>query len=247
MENYLQMRRMLWNLRGNAVQCPACEWHGSHFLEDLWHEGTICPKCQSDTRHRLLLASFQYLPEFSTNSFLAGKNILHVAPELQISHNLNKITRKYVTADLQRSDVDIKIDITRMPSIASESFDIVIACDVLEHVYEDSAVLAEFYRVLRKDGTAILTVPQSDHAATTYEDKSITSPQEREKAFGQWDHLRIYGADFVDRVRAAGFKPHVVDEDSFDESVVERLVLRPPQLSSHPLATNYRRVFFCRK
>ncbi|HWS87108.1 MAG TPA: class I SAM-dependent methyltransferase [Pyrinomonadaceae bacterium] len=237
----------LRDLLGSGVKCPACAWRGARFADDLWHEGTMCPQCQSDTRHRLLLASFQHLPEYSPRGLLAGKDILHVAPESQVSQYLRGLARRYVTADLNRADVDLNLDLTRMDSVADESFDVAVACDVLEHVEDDAAALREFRRILRSGGTAIFTVPQKDHAATTYEDPSITSPEERERAFGQWDHLRIYGDDFVDRVRAAGFRVRAVDENDFDDSLVRRMVLKPPRLSADPLATNYRKVFFCQK
>ena len=247
--SYVRVRTwfILVTLRGNNVECPACGWRGLYFIDDVWHQGTICPKCHSDTRHRLLLASLTHLSEFSVDTLVKHKDILHFAPEPQIGKKIRSLGHRYVTADLERSDVDLKLDISKMTSIESESFHLVIACDVLEHVQQDRAALLELYRVLKKGGTAILTVPQKDYAETTYEDDSITSPQGREKAFGQWDHLRIYGADFVQRVESAGFKVCVVDENSFDKDIVARFVLKPPKLSRYPLATNYRKVFFCRK
>src|SRR5207247_7039213 len=211
------------------------------------HQGSTCPKCQSGVRQRLLLASFRYLPEFSSRIFLADKDILHFAPESEVSRYLSRLTRKYFTADLERSDVNINLDMTRMTSVVSESLDIVIACDVLEHVHDDKAAMPELYRVLRTGGTAILTVPQKDHAATTYEDQSITSPQEREKAFGQSDHLRIYGDNFPLILESVGFRVTVINELNFPDALVRRHVLAPPVLSTHPLATNYRKIFFAHK
>ena len=43
-----------------------------------------------------------------------------------------------------------------------------------------------------------------------YKDPAITTPAGRMKAFGQRDHVRRYGKDFLDRLRAAGFHAEVV-------------------------------------
>jgi SAM-dependent methyltransferase len=244
--SYFQRRRILSSLKGNDVECNLCLWQGRKFMDDDWHEGTICPNCYSDVRHRLLAAALLHLQEFSMNELVTNKNVLHFAPEPQISAKLRSAARTYVTADFHREDVDRNLDITRMSSVDQKSFDLVVACDVLEHV-NDLAALAELNRILTLNGTAILTVPQKDHADLTYEDDAIITPEGREKAFGQTDHLRIYGADFSKRVEAAGFTVRQVDSTSFRDDVVKRFILAPPKLSSHPLATNYRKIFFCRK
>jgi predicted SAM-dependent methyltransferase len=134
-----------------------------------------------------------------------------------------------------------------MDSIGPESYDLVIACDVLEHVADDKLALREIFRILKPGGCVILTVPQKDHAAETYEDNSIVDPAERKRAYGTADHLRIYGSDFADRMESAGFQVAVSDANSFQEQTARRFVLRPPKLSAHPLATNYRKVYFGRK
>jgi hypothetical protein len=103
------------------------------------------------------------------------------------------------------------------------------------------------HRILADGGYCVLTVPQKDNLAITYEDLSITDPKEREKVFGQFDHLRIYGNDFVDMLEQSGFKVTVVNEGDFDMDLARKYVLFPPVLSTHPLATNYRKVFFGRK
>jgi SAM-dependent methyltransferase len=215
-------------------------------MDDSWHEGTICPNCYSDVRHRLLMAALSHLQEFSMEKLVNNKNVLHFAPEPQISAKFQHAARTYVTADFHRPDVDRNLDITRMNSIQDESFDLVVACDVLEHV-DDRVALMELSRILVKGGTAILTVPQKDHADVTYEDDTITTPEARERAFGQSDHLRIYGSDFSDRVRSAGLTVREADSTNFRDDVISRYILAPPKLSSHPLATNYRKIFFCRK
>lgn len=243
---YVRRRSILKELRGTDVECNLCGWQGRKFMDDSWHEGTICPNCYCDVRHRLLIASLFHLPDASLDSLVKGKDVLHFAPEPQIIDRLRPMARKYLTADLHRKDVDLDIDIVQMNSIAPESFDLVIVCDVLEHV-DDRSALMEIYRVLRTGGSAIVTVPQKDHAINTYEDENIVTPEGREKAFGQTDHLRIYGEDFVSRVESAGFRVRQMDASNFESELVKRSVLVPPKLSSHPLATNYRKIFFCDK
>lgn len=243
---YIERRKVLNQLKGTEVQCNLCGWQGKKFMDDSWHEGTICPKCYSGVRHRLLMAGLLQMSEFSVDSLVKDKDVLHFSPEPQISMKLRPLARTYVTADFHRRDVDRDLDITNMSSMKKESLDLVVACDVLEHV-DDHAALKELYRVLRYGGTVILTVPQKDYANTTNEDESVTTPEEREKAFGQSDHMRIYGDDFAARVGSAGFKVRKIDSTNFDVELVKRCVLAPPKLSSHPLATNYRKIFFCSK
>jgi SAM-dependent methyltransferase len=109
----------------------------------------------------------------------------------------------YVTTDYIRDDVDLKLNIEEL-DLDSDSFDTVLCSHVLEHV-DDRKALAELNRVLRPGGLAILAVPIIEGWDTTYEDPSITTARGRRINFGQDDHMRVYGRDFRDRVRAAGF------------------------------------------
>ena len=79
--------------------------------------------------------------------------------------------------------------------------------------------MQELFRVLKKGGMAILQIPQDYSRETTYEDSSITSPEERKKHFGQYDHVRVYGSDYFDRLRAVGFK---VDEVNYSKKLSEK-------------------------
>lgn len=231
----------------HRVQCNVCTWKGRRLSSDSWHPYTVCPRCKSQVRHRLLFAAIGTLANLGVEDLIQGKRILHFAPEPLISKFLVGKAAQHVGADLHRDDVDIQLDMCNMISVADSSFDLVIACDVLEHVPDDSAALREIHRILTPDGMAILTVPQKDNLATKYEDRSVTTPEGRLKAFGQEDHLRIYGSDFDRFFQARGFSVTTVDEDNFDSEMVTRHVLFPPILSNHPLATNYRKVYFGRK
>ena len=96
----------------------------------------------------------------------------------------------------------VKMDITGI-EYPDESFDVIYCSHVLEHVPDDRKAMREFHRVLKRDGWAILLVPIN--ADATYEDASIVEPQDRLREFGQEDHVRIYGPDYVDRLTEAGF------------------------------------------
>ena len=229
------------------VQCNVCGWQGRRFLSDSWHKHIICPRCRSDIRQRLFLAALQNIENLSFDQLIHYKTILHFAPEDIISSFIRNKSAHYATADFLREDCDFKLDMSDMPEIKNESFDVVIALDVLEHVSNHKKALKEVHRILSSKGYGIFTVPQKDSLSTTYEDPTISTPEDREKHFGQWDHLRMFGDDFPKIVESKDFAVITVNKSMFSEGLVRRNVLFPPILSKHPLATNYRKVFFCQK
>ena len=135
---------------------------------------------------------------------MSGGKLLHVAPESCLRpYFQRRIGEGYLTADMFANNVDIKMDISEN-QFPDEYFDAIYCSHVLEHVPDDRRAMREFARVLKTDGWAILLVPIVGE--TTYEDPSIQTPEGRRQAFGQWDHLRIYGDDYVDRLESAGFR-----------------------------------------
>lgn len=221
--------------------CNICNYETDKFDSDGWHLYNICPNCGLDIRHRLLIASLQLLDDFHYDKIIKNKKILHFAPEYNISELLEKIAKEYKPVDFP------DVDISDMNMFEDESYDCVIACDVLEHVCDDIKGIKEVYRILKNGGYCIFTVPQKDNLKITFEDKSIIDPTEREINFSQWDHLRMYGDDFIDILQNNGFEVTAVNEKFFSEKIAEKFVLYPPILSSRPLATNYRKVFFGKK
>jgi len=234
----------LWPQR---VECNVCGWRGRRFRSNKWHYGILCPICYSQIRHRLLVAAWSHLDALAYDRIVRDKRILHFGPEPYITAILKHYTAQHFTADSLRDDVDLRLDISNMPTIAAGSCDLVIACDVLEHVEDDIAAIKELFRVVSPGGYAILTVPQKDNLEETFEDKSVITPKERERVFGQSDHLRIYGRSFPRWLEATGFKVTIVDEENFSSDLIKRHVLFPLKLSTQPLATNYRKVFFAHK
>lgn len=182
--------------------CPVCERESKTFLafgHPLRHAAR-CPHCGSLERHRLAWIFFQ-----SRTDLLDGrpKRMLHIAPEACFATILKaKLAAGYLTADINAAGVMEQMDITNI-SYPSETFDIIYCSHVLEHVPDDRRALAEFARVLSRHGWAVLLVPIT--VDETFEDLRVTDPSERRRLFGQEDHVRRYGRDYVDRLVDAGF------------------------------------------
>ncbi|MGH7566669.1 MAG: methyltransferase domain-containing protein [Gemmatimonadota bacterium] len=194
-----------------------------------------------------MAAALSHHKDLSYSKLIKGRSVLHYAPEAIIKNTLREYAERYVTADLLRDDVDLKLDISDMASVEACKFDVIVACDVLEHVDDDIKAMLELFRVLSVGGYAILTVPQKDNLEVTIEDRAVVDPAERKRVFGQWDHVRIYGDSFPRILESVGFNVTVINEAQFPEAMVKRHVLFPPVLSSRPLATNHRKVFFAQK
>jgi SAM-dependent methyltransferase len=136
-----------------------------------------------------------------------GHRVLHVAPERCLERRLRiRIGSGYVTADFNDPRADVRMDITDI-DYPDATFDFIYCSHVLEHVDDDRRAMREFRRVLKADGTAVLLVPIT--SAQTIEDPTITDPAERRRLFGQHDHVRRYGSDYVNRLRDAGFAVQV--------------------------------------
>lgn len=148
------------------------------------------------------------LRDAETNSAL---KVLHFAPE-QAFYKLfrNQKNLDYTTTDLFSPLADVKADICNLP-FQDNQYDIILCNHVLEHIPDDTKAMQELYRVLKPGGMAILQIPQDLSRATTFADDTITDQKERAKIFGQYDHVRIYGRDYFDKLRRIGFT--VVEED----------------------------------
>ena len=201
---------------GDRVECPCCDRSFVRFVgPDL-----ECPTCGAHERHRLL---WVYLFEHAPGLLAGEVSLLHFAPEPVFERRFRSMRNlRYVTSDLNPKRGEVVADITALP-FPEAGFDVVLCSHVLEHVGDDHQALTEIGRVLRPGGTALLLVPLDESRAETYEDPSITSPSEREKAFRQYDHVRVYGRDFTERVRAAGLD---VEIDQFHRRLDPALVQR---------------------
>lgn len=180
----------------------------------------LCPNCLSLERHRLI---WMYLQE-QTDFFKAQLQVLHVAPEVCFMKRFEQQHGdRYITTDIESPLAKVKADIHQLP-FADNTFDAVLCNHVLEHVADDIKAMQELRRVLKPGGWAILQVPFfSPVPETTFEDNSIIDKREREKIFGQDDHVRKYGHDYPKRINASGL---IAEENRFAQNLPREIALR---------------------
>lgn len=164
-------------------------------------ENALSPGTLSLERHRQMWLFLQNETDFFTKNY----KVLHIAPEQEFLRKFKKMKNlDYTSADLFSPIVDVKADILDLP-FEDESFDVIFCNHVLEHIEDDRKAMSELYRVMKKGGWGILQVPMKNSLEKTYEDFTITDPKERQKHFGQYDHVRWYGMDYFDRLKSVGF------------------------------------------
>ena len=193
--------------RGRARHCPCCGGRFRSFLPAGRppRPDAACPRCGALERHRLL---WLYLAE-RTPLFSQPLRLLVIAPERQLQARLRAQPRvAYVSGDLDSPLAMTRLDLQRLP-FRDRSFDALLCSHVLEHVADARRALGEIFRVMAPGGWAILQSPLDPARATTFEDPRVTSPEERERVFGQRDHVRIFGRDYPQWLAAAGFEVHV--------------------------------------
>lgn len=173
-------------------------------------ENALSPSTLSLERHRLL---WLYLKN-ETDFFTADKKVLHFAPEQCFLKQFKTLKNlDYTTTDLNSPLADVKADICNLP-FSDNEFDVILCNHVLEHIPDDTKAIQELYRVLKPGGMGIFQIPQDLSRETTFEDDSITDKKKRAKIFGQYDHVRVYGLDYFDKLRSIGFKVEEVDYTS---------------------------------
>lgn len=216
---YLKYKRLkaLKPYVGNNVLCPLCDSKYKMFAPFGLNnrDNARCMNCGSLERHRLL---WLYLND-KTDLF-SGKpvKLLHFAPERKLYNVFSENPNiDYFPCDLNPEEYNyegttkvIKADITDIP-FNSESFDVILCNHVLEHIPNDNKAMVELERVLKNDGWGILQVPIDYNREKTFEDSSITTPKEKEEAYGHFDHERWYGKDYKNKLINVGFTVHEHD------------------------------------
>lgn len=232
---------------GNTYECPFCKNTFRKLLDggtDLpvikekkiigagRRSNCVCPRCYSTDRDRLI---YLYLMNGS-NIKKEELDVIHIAPSgslkafLKSLPNLNyRSGVKYHEGFYYSKDISL-IDITKL-DFEDNTFDVVFCNHVLEHITDDHKAMSELYRIMRPGAWAILQVPISKVLEKTYEDSTITDPKDREKHFGQFDHVRIYGQDYPKKLTDIGFKVKEFDpQRNFNKSEVEKYAINKEEI-----------------
>lgn len=208
--SYVARPFLALSLRGSTYQDPIDGKTFKKFLPygyENQRENVLSPSTLSLERHRLL---WLYLKS-ETDFFKAHRKVLHFAPEQAFYKRFRAMKNlDYTTTDLNSPLADVKADICDLP-FEDDSYDVIFCNHVLEHIPDDTKAMQELYRILKPGGMAILQIPQDLQRAQTFEDNSITDRNERAAIFGQYDHVRIYGRDYFDKLRTIGFEVLEVD------------------------------------
>jgi len=204
---------------GNSVECPYCGWTGWRFLSaGLQHApNRLCPKCGSLERYRML-------PLVLAREVGDSKQVrvLELAPKPCFTDYCRRQSRwKYVSSDLSSPTAMVHGDLRQMP-FATNSFDVIVCFHVMEHIHEDGPSFREIARMLTPDGIGVICVPLD--GATTQEG---APESEWERLYGQSDHVRYYGMDIEQRMKAASLTVRRIDTLSyFTAGELDRHALR---------------------
>ena len=190
-------------------------------------ENALSPGTLSLERHRQM---WLYLQN-ETNFFIKNYKVLHIAPEQEFLRKFKKMKNlDYISADLFSPIVDVKADILDLP-FENESFDVIFCNHVLEHIEDDRKAMSELFRVMKKGGWGIVQVPMKNSLEKTYEDFTIKDPKERQKHFGQYDHVRWYGMDYFDRLKIVGFEADAnFYSQKFSKEGIKKFALRENEI-----------------
>ncbi len=220
--SYIVRPILAFFLKGNTFTDPIDGKSFRSFLPygyGMQRNNVLSPSTLSLERHRLL---WLYLTN-ETNFFSSKLKVLHFAPEQAFYKRFRKLPNvDYITTDLDSPLADVQADICNLPFKDNE-FDVILCNHVLEHIPDDTKAMQELYRILKPNGWGVFQIPQDLNREKTFEDHTIIDRHERAKIFGQYDHVRVYGRDYFDKLRTIGFK---VDEVDYTSKLSEEDILK---------------------
>jgi predicted SAM-dependent methyltransferase len=246
--------KLKMNYHGKTCFCPCCgerfghfkdfdhtyeQWKGWEAEVDLERLGTcykkvICPYCGSFPRHRIVTHYFMNNRHLLTNN---TNGILMFAAEWFLYKLFSEHTRHITMADLSHDYANVLMDIQKTPFL-DETWELITCNHVLEHVADYKVALKELHRILKKEGVLEIMVPVDSTFEKTYEDASIVDEAGRIKHFGQFDHVRIFGQDFADRLEEAGFIVETINGNDLPEEICPKI---------GPANYEDNRIYICRK
>lgn len=217
-------------LRGKTFTDPIEERSYRAFLPYGYgkqRNNVLAPGTLSLERHRLL---WLYLKN-ETDFFTTNHKLLHFAPEQAFYKRFRQMKNlDYTTTDLYSPLADVKADICNLP-FEDNTYDVIFCNHVLEHIPDDTKAMQELYRVMKPGGWGIFQIPQDMSREKTFEDNSITDQKQRAEIFGQYDHVRVYGRDYFDKLRSIGFTVEEVDyTKTLGPALVEKYGLAPGEI-----------------
>ncbi|MEP0214572.1 MAG: methyltransferase domain-containing protein [Cellulophaga sp.] len=208
--SYVSRPILTFFMRGNTYVDPIDGKGFKKFLPygyEKQRDNVLSPSTLSLERHRLLWLYLQNETDF----FSAELKVLHFAPEQAFYKRFRKMKNlEYTTTDLESPLADVKADICNLP-FKDNTYDVIFCNHVLEHIPDDTKAMQEMYRILKPGGWGIFQIPQDLDRESTFEDDTITDRKERARIFGQYDHVRIYGRDYFNKLRQIGFTVDEVD------------------------------------
>jgi len=237
--SYLVRPLIAFSLKGNKYTDPI---DGKSFRKFLPYgygkqrENALSPSTLSLERHRLMWLFLRNDTDFFTSK--EKIKTLHIAPEQCFLDLFRKQKNlEYITSDLESPIADVKADICNLP-FDDNSFDVVFCNHVLEHIINDTKAMQELYRVLKKGGFGIFQIPQDLSREKTFEDNTITNRRERAEIFGQYDHVRVYGRDYFNKLRSVGF---AVDEIDYTKKITREKLERYCLMKNEILPVCYKK------
>jgi SAM-dependent methyltransferase len=214
---------------GSKHQCPICRWPARAFrpLSVNPDFPERCSRCGSLARHRLLWLFFQR----RTNLFQAPLEVLHFSPEACFTGKFSRLKNlKYTTADVEGGYTSWMetLDVTAIAK-PDETYDAVICLHVLQAVEEDHKAMRELFRVLKPGGWAILNSRLDIYAERTRPNPALPPLEVRAQSSNRDFAFRIYGRDFADQLREAGFEVEIVPfGKSLTSEEIDRYYLHVP-------------------